>query len=268
MTEECKEAESSSPHRRGLGGGIAGISNIQHGIMNFEVFKLIKFIILSLLLISSFLFAGIDSSKILLNKVVQKLDKVNDYTADIQIKIDVNFLKINDTEAKVYFKKPGQFKMEAKGFAMIPKASLNFSPLSLLQQDFISVYIKNDTLDLMAADVIKLLPVQEDANFILATLWIDEVHSVVLKTEATTRDKGTFNIHFKYGSKIEYGLPDSAIFFFDVSKSRMPHFSIGSKKPKKPMTGNVKIIYSDYKINEGLDDSIFEEESEEEGWED
>lgn len=225
-----------------------------------------KFKIITILLISSLLFAGNDDSKILLTKVKQKLDKVNDYTADILIKIDVDFLKVDDTEAKVYFKKPDQFKMEAKGFAMIPKASLNFSPLSLMQQDFISVYIKSDTLDSMAADVIKLIPVQEDANFVLATLWIDEVQSVVLKTEATTKDKGTFNIHFKYGSKIEYGLPDSAILFFDISKSRLPHFLTAKENQKKSMTGNVKIIYSDYKINEGLDDSIFTEESEDE-WE-
>ncbi len=223
--------------------------------------------IVTILIMSSLLFASKNNSNILLNKVVQKLEKVNDYTANIQIKIDVDFLKINDTEAKIYFKKPDQFKMEAKGFAMIPKASLNFSPLSLLQQDFISVYIKSDTLDSVATDVIKLIPVQEDANFILATLWIDVIHSVVLKTEATTKDKGTFNIYFKYGSKLEYGLPDSATFFFDVSKSRMPHFPISQNKHKKSMTGNAKIIYSDYKINEGLDDSIFEEKIEKK-WED
>ncbi len=226
-----------------------------------------KYKILTILLICSLLFAGNNDSETLLNKVIQKLDKVNDYTADILIKIDVDFLKVGDKKARVYFKKPDLFKMEAKGFAMIPKVSFNFSPLSLLQQDFISVYIRSNTLDSMATDMIKLIPVQEDANFILATLWIDKVHSVVLNTEATTKEKGTFTIHFKYGSNIEYGLPDSTIFFFDVSKAKMPHLSIGTEKKKKSMTGNVKIIYSDYKINEGLDDSIFEEDPEEE-WED
>ncbi len=210
------------------------------------------------------LFAGDSNSDILLKNVVQRLDKINDYTADILIKIDVDFLKIGDTEANVYFKKPDKFKMEAKGFAMIPKASLSFSPINFLQQDFLSVYIKSDTLDSMKADVIKLIPVREDSKIILATLWIDKAHSVVLKTEATTKDKGSFRIRYRYGTNIQYGLPDTTVVFFDISKSRMSHFSMGANKLKKRSTGSVKIIYSNYKINQGLDDSVFVEEAEEE----
>lgn len=213
-----------------------------------------------IVLITTQLFAGNNDSKALLENVIQRLDKVNDYTADILIKIDVDFLKIGNTKANVYFKKPDKFKMEAKGFAMIPKASLSFSPINFLQQDFLSVYIKNDTLDSIEADVIKLIPVREESKIILATLWIDKDHSVVLKTEASTKDKGSFRIRYHYGANIQYGLPDTAVIFFDISKSRMSHFPMGSKKLKKGSTGSVKIIYSNYKINQGLDDSVFEEE--------
>ncbi len=210
------------------------------------------------------LFAGDSHSDNLLKNVILRLDRINDYTADILIKIDVDFLKIGDTKASVYFKKPDKFKMEARGFAMIPKASFSFSPLNFLQQDFLSVYIKEDTLDAIETDVIKLIPVREDSKIILATLWIDKVHSVVLKTEANTKDKGSFRIRYRYGTHIQYGLPDTAVVFFDISKSRMSHFPMGSKKLNKGAKGSVEIIYTNYKINKGLDDSVFEEESEEE----
>ncbi len=218
----------------------------------------------AILLICSLLFAQENDPKIILNNVKQKLDKVNDYTADILIKIDVDFLKVDDTKAKVFFKKPNRFKMEAKGFAMIPRASLKFSPLRLLQQDFLSVYIKTDTLNSAKVEVIKLIPVEEDAKMLLASLWIDPVHFNILKIEASTRDKGTFSIFFKYGKQIQYGLPDSAIILFDVSRSRMPHFSFGQKKKKGALKGRVEIIYSHYKVNEGLDENIFLDETEEE----
>ncbi len=223
-----------------------------------------KLKIAAILLFGSLLFAGNNDPKILLNQVKQKLNRVNDYTAEILIKIDVDFLKVDDTKARVFFKQPDRFKMEAEGFAMIPRASLNFSPLRLLQQEFLSVYIKSDTLDSYKVDVIKLIPVTEDAKMILASLWIDPIHFNVLKIEVSTRDKGTFNIHFRYGKQIQYGLPDSARILFDVSRSRMPHFSFGQKKKKGALKGRVEIIYSHYQINKGLDDRIFEEETEEE----
>ena len=223
-----------------------------------------KTILLLLFLSVVQLFAEEPNSDNLLKNIIQRLEKVYDYTADILIKIDVDFLKIGDTKANVYFKRPNMFKMKAKGFAMLPKASLSFSPLNFLQQDFLSVYIKKDTLDSIETEVIKLIPVREDSKIILATLWIDPVQSVVLKTEASTKDRGAFRIRYRYGTNIKYGLPDTTVIFFDILKTRSPHFPMSSKKLKKDTKGRVEIIYTNYKINNGLDDSVFEEEIEEE----
>lgn len=223
-----------------------------------------KIMLTTVLLIASLSFAGNKDPKIVLDKVKQKLDRVNDYTARVLIKIDVDFLKVDDSRAKIFFKQPDRFKMEAEGFAMIPRASLNFSPLRLLQQKTVSVYIRSDTLRATPVDVIKLLPVDDHGKIILASLWIDTHHSNVLKIEASTKDRGTFSILFSYGKQSRYGLPDTAAIFFDVSRTRMPHFSFGKKNMNTAVKGRVKIIYSHYQINKGLKDRIFEEETEEE----
>lgn len=218
------------------------------------------------ILICAFLFAGNDS-RVLLQEVKNKLERVNDYSVNILIKIDVDFLKIKDNKARLYFKKPDKVKMDSRGFMMIPKASLNFSPASLLKRDFLPVYIKADTLDSTVSDVLKLIPTDNSSDIILATLWIDRKNAVVNKIEANTKNSGNFSIIFSYGKAIQYGLPDSAKFFFNISKTKFGHFRVPSaasqeslkSKTNKPIVGHVTIIYSDYKINLGLADSVFEE---------
>lgn len=213
------------------------------------------------------------NSRVLLENVKSKLNQVDDYSVDVMIKIDVDFLKIKDSRGRLFFKKPDKVKLESKRLLMMPKASLNFSPLFLLKNDFLSVYLKSDTLDSIKTDVIKLIPRDDNSQIILATLWINRQDSVVSKIEAATKDKGSFSISFFYGSAIKYGLADSAKFFFNISRTRFGHFPLSreaadeslKKKTGKAVAGNATIIYSDYKINSGLKDNIFEDAGEEDG---
>ena len=50
-----------------------------------------------------------------------KLEKVNDYSVDIHIKAQVPMIKIDEVDAKMYFKKPNRIKVESKGIAILPK---------------------------------------------------------------------------------------------------------------------------------------------------
>ncbi len=215
---------------------------------------------------------GADGQAIL-QKVRAKLNRVQDYSVDIRVKVDINFLKVKEMNARLYYKKPDKTKLEAKGFALIPKASLDFSATRLLNSDFISVFVKNDTVDTRPTAVIKLIPRKEGGRIILATLWIDARDFVIRKLEAATSDNGTFDVRFKYGAAIEYGLPIESALSFNVKKGGFSHFGMpqkesgasGSlrKKLKKQMEGHVQIFYSGYTINSGLPDSFFEEEPEE-----
>ncbi len=203
----------------------------------------------------------------LLESVRHKLNRVNDYTVDMRIKINVNFLKMKDTRARLYFKKPDKIKLEARGFALVPRASFNFSPLRLLQKKFLTVYVK-DSLD---NAVIKLIPPAENEDIILATLWIDRRDTLISKIEVATRKNGLFQVLYTYGKEKKYGLPQSSRFFFNVKKTGFHHFPVpednntsGGKKQAKNIVGNVTIFYSNYKINTGLKDAVFQDETEEE----
>ena len=61
---------------------------------------------------------------LLLKEVRLKLEKVTDYSAQVHIHANVPMIKIDDVNAKVYFKQPNLFKVESKGIAILPKQGL------------------------------------------------------------------------------------------------------------------------------------------------
>ena len=86
--------------------------------------------ILPLVLLFSILaFSQSKNPDSILDRVKEEFNKIDDYTVDVKIKVDVDFLKMPDREAKIFFKKPDKIHIESEGFAMLPKEGLNFSPL-------------------------------------------------------------------------------------------------------------------------------------------
>jgi hypothetical protein len=203
----------------------------------------------------------------ILNKVKAEFSKIEDYTVDIKVKVDVDFLKMPDREAKIYYKQPDKIHIQSEGFAMLPKEGLNFSPLSLLNSNYTSFYVREDTLNKIVTSVIKVIPLDGRSNVILSTLWVDTKRDLILKVESSRKPEGTFTIDMDY-LKTEKGfwLPSSLVFTFSIDRSILPrkfNFDTDSDLKKamedstKVQTGKVFIDYSNYKVNTGLSDEIF-----------
>jgi len=204
----------------------------------------------------------------ILDKVKAEFNKIDDYSVDVKIKVDVDFLKIPDREAKIYYKKPDKVHIESEGFAMLPKEGLNFSPLTLLNSNHTSFYVREDTLKGIVTSVIKVIPLDGKLDVILSTLWIDTKRNIILKIESSRKPEGTFTIDLDY-TKIDKGfwLPSSMLFTFTFDRSILPKsFNLDNdsninkeiQDSTRNKTGKVIIDYSDYKVNTRLSDKIFE----------
>ena len=97
----------------------------------------------------------------LLDSVKNKFNKVNDYTADIKIKVNVTFIKIPVKDGKLYFKKPDKIKLVSKGFAMLPKRGMNFTFNELFEKKYNAIYIKNEVISKTNCYVVKIIPLDE-----------------------------------------------------------------------------------------------------------
>lgn len=207
-----------------------------------------------------------DPDKIL-NEVKKNFEKIDDYTVDVSIKMDVSFLKVPDTKAKIYYKKPDKVKIESKQFALLPRRALDISPTSLLKGNYTAIFDKYEDLNGIKTVVIKTIPLNESSEVVLSTFWIELSDFVVKKVEISTKVNGTFTIDLNYDSGNKYRqLPSSIVFSFNVSKLNIPkRFSAETEDEKedttlsKSMIGTVYIYYSNYKVNQSLPDSLFEE---------
>jgi len=224
--------------------------------------------ILIIILFTAVCFAKDNKPEDILDKVKEEFSKVEDYEVNVNIKVDVNFLKVPDAEATIYYKQPDKIRLKSEGFALLPKEGLNFSPYSFLKGDYTAIFDKEQNVDGNSCYLIKVIPLGDRGDLVLTTLWIDKQKYIIRKIESTTKANGTFTIDLKYENNIKYPLPSSMIFAFNVQKMQMPKEITGEiagednkvkdKRDKDRTTrGKVYISYSDYKINTGLPDSIF-----------
>ncbi|GMU87173.1 MAG: hypothetical protein AMXMBFR48_24140 [Ignavibacteriales bacterium] len=210
-------------------------------------------------------------AKSILEKVKDRYNKIQDYSADITVDIDIDFLKTPKVTGKLFFKQPNKMKIKSDGFALLPKEGFNISPASLLKDNYTSIYEKEEIIDGVKLARLKVIPLGDSSNVILSTVWVDNAHAVIRKIESTTKNSGTFTITLSYnqGFLSKFPLPSSMEFNFDVSSLNIPRgFTSEPPKPddkkkddKDKLTkGSVLVTYKNYKVNSGLSDSVFQDE--------
>jgi outer membrane lipoprotein-sorting protein len=217
------------------------------------------------LLFNGLIFPQSKDPDFIIKKVKETFSKIKDYRVDVNIKVDVDFIKAPDTKATIYFKQPDKIHFESEGFAMLPKEGMNFSPLSFIKKDYTALYQKEDIIDGHRVSEIKVIPISDRGDIVLTTLWIDQSENIIRKVESTTKSNGTFTIDLKYDdAQKDFILPKSMVFGFNIDKMNLPKaFSPDNetenrKSLRKATTGKVFITYSEYQINKGIPDKVFE----------
>ena len=204
----------------------------------------------------------------LVNKVKAKLDKVNDYVAEGNMKTDVAFIKAPVGKVKVYFKKPNRFKLKRDGgISILPKGGVTVNMGSLVAgNDFVAIAAGEATINNTKVKVIKLLPTTDNSDVVLSTIYVDEVNLLILKAATTTKENGSFEIEMSYGKYSSYALPDKINFSFNTKDYKLPkgvalefddEEKLSDAEKIKRKKGRVQITYSSYIINQRVADSVF-----------
>lgn len=204
----------------------------------------------------------------LMKQIQARLEKVNDYEADAKFKTEISFLKVPDAMVKIYFKKPDKIRIKNQtGISLVPKETVSISLYSLVNSPYQALDAGTDQVQGVPVRIIKLLPTDENAELVLATLYIDTKRMLVLKAKTTTRENGTNEVELFYGKFLSLGLPDRIIFSFNTQDFKLPKgvtfdYDDGSAKkkeaaPAKNQRGKIEITYLNYSVNRGLADTLF-----------
>ena len=205
----------------------------------------------------------------LIEKVKTKIEQVKDYEAAGTMKTNVSFLKVPMADVTIYFKNPDKLKIKnEKGISLVPKGAASMSLSNLMaNRKFTAIPAGDDKVEGIAVKVVKLLPMDENSDIVLSTLYIDEARLLIIKARTTTRENGTYELTMQYGKYATYALPDKAIFSFNTKAYKLPKgvtfdYDDGSDKTKskealKTNKGALEITYNNYIINKGVADAMF-----------
>ena len=166
----------------------------------------------------------------------------------------------------MFLKKPDKLRIvNEKGISFVPMGSVNIN-LNNFLANAESFEVIDAGKEATGLRVLKLLPLEENSEIVLSTLYIDENLKVIRKARNTTRDNGTYELELFYGNHVSFGLPDKIIFSFNTKEYKLPKgvtfdYDTGVKKKEddslKNKKGKIEITYTDYKINKGVSDAVF-----------
>src|SRR5271166_1009492 len=73
----------------------------------------------------------------LMKQIQSRLEKINDYQADANLKTEIPFLKVPDARVKIYYKKPDRIKIKNEnGISLVPKETMSISLYSLVNSNY------------------------------------------------------------------------------------------------------------------------------------
>ena len=191
----------------------------------------------------------------LIQGVAEKMRLVENYRADVLIKIDVDFINIKERKAVVYFEKPDKFDIKVKGLVLMPKKGSQMEYLDLINQEHTSIYTGEDTLMDQGAHTVKIIPISDSSEIILGKLWIGKEDNLIHRVQSYTKTNGYYTLDIFYSGH-PLNLPDRIKITFEMKGYKIPASMTGDIaemaeeiKKEEITQGIVWLTYSNYIVN-------------------
>lgn len=219
-----------------------------------------KFTFSFALLITVSVFAQENNAEKIITGIKNKINKVENYSAEVQVSVKFDFLKMPKSKAEIFFKKPDKFKLKSQKLAILPKGVIDFNPQKILDKDFTSEIIGDTLVDGKKLSVIKIIPNADSIKFASAKLLVDKNEFLIKQIILSLKENAKIITYFNYSDQKEYALPSEIKINLDFSQAEEGENNRRRNIPDN-FKGDISIIYSNYKINKGIDDSVFADEN-------
>ncbi|MEE8336236.1 MAG: hypothetical protein V3S48_07360 [Candidatus Neomarinimicrobiota bacterium] len=215
-----------------------------------------------------------------------RFNRIRDYTVKVKISVDMTGLRMPRKRIKLFYKAPDKIKVEADGFAIVPKWGLGGSPawfIDMLDTVFVSGQenIKGEAQWVLKGQVnpdsLKLpLGKGDDLPRILMTVWIAQENWIVTRIETEIDSQKVFSVETIHQEIDGLYLPEKTT--LEIGFKGIEHWSLrdpmggptsdrkdlmeavhgGSEESGKNFNGTIIMEFYKYKLNKGLKDKIFE----------
>jgi hypothetical protein len=203
-----------------------------------------------------------------LARVVKGFADVHDFVVTIDAELKMERVQVPKMHATMNFKRPDKVHFISQSFLFMPREGVTLNP-AVLSERYDASFLGTDTLDGRMVYKLQLAAKEKKTRLRQMYAWIDSTHWTIAKIETIPHEGRTLSMVFTYEFVQEkFWLPARIIFTFgsttegektvDDSTSQ-PADQFSQMQRGVPRNGSATILYSNYKVNVGLEDSIFEE---------
>ncbi len=197
--------------------------------------------------------------------VKHRFDDVKDYTVSITASVNLERMKIPEMKATLYFKQPDKMHIESKNFSMLPKDGMGLNPSDMVSK-YDATLLKSEMRNGTMCYDLRLVSKTEKGKQVREYfVTVDGDAWVVSHIESFPMPGRKVTIDFTHALlDDQYWLPTtiSVNYSSEQTDDAAPDPQPG-KHRSAPRAGTAFIRYSDYKVNTGLSDDIFEKKKEE-----
>ena len=215
----------------------------------------------------------------IINNTERKFRSVDDYEVKMTISMSIPAFRMPKKKYHIFFKQPNKIKIKSRGFGVLPRTGMFTSPIEnfdnltdikinnkieKLKKDNIMIS-GNLILDSLALDMpndyakLTFKPtvdvVIDTFNWVITrvTTKIDTVKIMEIKNKFDFVDK---DFYLPIESKVEYYVKDARLTKW--MKKDVGLFIGDQQNIKGDMVkGLITVFYNDYRVNRGIEDSIF-----------
>jgi outer membrane lipoprotein-sorting protein len=233
--------------------------------------KIVRIVLLSSLVLNT-TFAQKPSEALnadtILARVVKGFAEVHDFVATIDAEVKMDRVQVPKMHATMDFKRPDKVHFTSQGFLFVPRDGVTMNP-AVLSQRYDASFIGTDTIEGLKLFKLQLAAKAKKTKLRQMYAWIDPVHWTIAKIETIPYEGRTLSTVFDYEFLQEkFWLPSKMIVTFGSTMEGEKVANDSISQPSEqfdqmqrgvPRNGSVTILYSNYKVNAGIDDSVFEE---------
>lgn len=196
-----------------------------------------------------------------LDSLEKKYSGLKDYRVDVNVHFDIEALKAPNMQATLYYKAPDKMKVDSRNVFFFPKEGGYFNPSLFKKKDFDVRLLERLNYEGRGAVRLRLTPTETNRHPQGFVLTIDTERNLIREISTSPSEGRTLRAVIGYGEFANFELPAHIELHLDipsVEPNGMKEFGSFGQRPKR-ITGKVKIAYSNYKVNSGLRDEIFNE---------
>ncbi len=213
--------------------------------------------------------APLDAATILRN-VEDQYAGINDYTVNLEIVVNVERLSVPPSKVTMYFKRPDKVHFDANGFAMVPKQAVAFNFERLHERYDVDKTFGQDTIDGRMEYRLTLMPKNDKTRLRRVLLYVDPARWTPDSLRIPSLDGRVMAAGIKNQQVGQRWLPEEITVTFGTASgdSSVPNVmeEVAPGRRQPPVRGgSATIRYSDYRINTGLSDDLFKEDTEQQG---